>query len=60
MLKDNVCCVPRKPSVGNVRLKPIKPDQINYMDMSNKGFVPSVNPHQKNIQFWDSLFNKYD
>lgn len=33
-------------------------DDVNYVDIGEK-LVPSVNPHQEDVAFWNDLYKTY-
>lgn len=51
----------RNPTPNNdpVEVKPIQNNVTNYVDITNNGFIPSVNPHAEFIQFWDQFLDKH-
>lgn len=47
------------PNGDPVDLKPVQNDVVNYVDITNNGFVAGVNPHANAIAFWDSFLKKH-
>lgn len=46
-------------STEGTRLRPVRPDEINYVDITNNGFVIGVNPHARYIEFWNEFLSKH-
>lgn len=47
---------------SNLDFKPVQNGEINFLDITNNGFIPGLNPNVEAIQFWANIekrLNKY-
>lgn len=47
------------PSNDPIEAKPVTVDVVNYVDLTNNGFIVGTNPHAEYIQFWNDFLHKY-
>lgn len=38
---------------------PVTDDAVNYVDLTNDGFIVGKNPHADSVRFWDEFLHKY-
>lgn len=36
-----------------------KTNPYHYLDITNDGVIPKINPNRKRIEFWNNIFEKY-
>lgn len=49
----------RNPTPNNSFL-PALGNCLNFMDITNKGFIPGKNPNEEYMQFWNNLLSEFN
>lgn len=50
----------RNPTHDSIDFKPVRKDEINYIDITNDGLRARVQPFSERIKFWDQFYGKYE
>lgn len=48
------------PQKNPIYFEPIRPNEINCLEISNDGLKMSQNPYAEIVQFWDDLLYEYN